>query len=188
MRAASSENEAPQLSGEAVAGAKACTRLLAEAGISRTPDGGFAISDSLGFRSTIERSTRQAAAKDELMTALSDSWADPTELRLALQPTRADTGAGVGEGVKDSLVRLLLHCQTIQSEVATILIEMLPEHQTEIDNASASHVQMPLPRLILSQFRWLEVVVNGSELLESISQMLQAPWSPLSTNTSVEPV
>ena len=152
----------------------ACARLLAEAGVARAPDGAFVISDSLGFRSSLERATRQNAAKIELLNALNESWADPRELRLALQPTRAtDKEAFASDGVKDSLVRLLLQCQTIQSDVATSLLELLAEYQTEIDHHASSHAHMPLPKLILIQFRWLEVVVNGAQILETIRQMLQ---------------
>ena len=139
MRASVNENAPPQLGrgGGEQPGAKPaapCPQLLADAGISRAADGSFVIADSLGFRSSVERSTRQADAKNELLAALSDSWSEAHELRLALQPTRAaDADAGAGDGVKDSLVRLLLHCQTIQSDVETILLETLPEHQAELD-------------------------------------------------------
>ena len=112
------ENEAPQVAPAARAAQKApdaatapCTHHLADAGISRdAATGGYLIANSLEFRASIERVARQAGTKTELLAALNESWSsDPKELRLALQPTRC---AGTeGEGVKDSLVRLLLHCK-----------------------------------------------------------------------------
>ena len=152
---------------------------LQAAGVERADDGSYVLSDSLGFRSCIEKAMRPAGAKEALLSALGECWASADELRLALQPTRvagpvapASEGAW-SQGAKDSVVRLLLHCDSLQKELAALLFTLLPEHQDEMEGAGAVRARMPLPKLILSQFRWLERIVDGGALLESLEEVLQ---------------
>lgn len=175
------ENQPPQLAPQRgkPREVSACP-LLSEAGLSRHPTTArFVIASAAKFRISIERATKQPNVKAELLSALSESWSDSKELRLALQPMRCAGADLASAGVKDSLVRLLLHCQTIQPEIAKMLLEMLPEHQAEMEGSCNASSQMSLPRLILSQFRWLEVIVNGRDMLGSIIQMLEVVDLPL---------
>lgn len=166
---------------------------LASAGISADRHG-FLVADTFSFRQTIERAVRAPSALAELMSALTEAWAEPDALRAALQPTRAAVsaagGGAIGESVKDSLVRLLLQCDPVQTELAQMLLEQLPEHQEDLEAPPAQVSGMPLAKLVLSQFRWLERIVDGAALLETIESMLQASgrsWARRRVQTGCSP-
>ena len=160
--------------------------LLAEYGLSRMADGTYALADAFMFKQQISRAMRRDEAREGLLSALSTAWSDPDELRAALQPTRVASPASsdqrglpsparamaalpmtglYGEaGVKESLVRLLLQCDSLQTALAQLLLQgPLAEHQEELESGPAqAHAGMALPKLILAQFRWLEHVVDGA--------------------------
>ena len=97
--------------------------LLTEAGLQRGADGSFLLADSFLFKQHVSRALRRGAdnsTKDDLVAALAELWSEPAELRAALQPTRIAAADGAADGdVKDSLVRLLLQCDTLQTDLAT---------------------------------------------------------------------
>lgn len=142
---------------------------LGEAGLTCSADGTFLVADTFRFRQLLNNAMRRdAAAAEELAEALGEYWSNPTALRAALQPTRSPTptpssstasGLFSDIGLKDSLVRLLLQCETLQTHLAKALLEQLPNLQGELEAATGAG--MPLPKLLLSQFRWLEHVADG---------------------------
>jgi hypothetical protein len=142
--------------------------ILEAAGLSISAEGSFLVSDGWLFRQNVKTAVHQPGALDDLLAALTEAWSDPRALRAALLPTRAPPGGssasgalgGALGGVADSVIRLLLQCETLQTPLAQQLLEALPEHQDELETA-APHSGMPLPKLVLSQFRWLEHVVDG---------------------------
>ena len=190
------ENQAPQAAASAVgvtkpgdalaapAPAEAPSvphRLLEAAGLCRSADGGYLLADAFMFRQKMERACRDPATKEEFLSALAEHFSsDPKELRAALQPTRghsSSTGTGASTGssscfgdaaIKDSVVRLLLQCASVQTPLATALLESVADHQEELEGGAATHTGMALPKLILSQFRWLEHVADGNGK--------RAPW------------
>ena len=152
--------------------------VLGEAGISRDPCGGYVLAPggAFAFKARVNRAMQRGpGAKEELLDALFEAWAGPESLRCALRPTRAQDG----DTVKDSLVRLLLQCEGVQTELAQRLLEALPDHQDELEGRAMPHAGMPLPKLVLSQFRWLDYVADGAALLETIAAMLQVVEAPL---------
>ena len=52
-------------------------------------------------------------------------------------------------------------CAHVQTPLARHLLQILPEYQEELEGA-APHAGMPMAKLVLSQFRWLEHVADGS--------------------------
>ena len=152
---------------------------LKEAGVAFGADGSYQLTtDSFKFREHLKRTMKRNDARDELIQGLADSWEDASSLRQALSPMRMPAGAATsaGDGVKDSLVRMLLQVDPLQTELANMLFEKLGELQADMDTDGNS---MPLPRLIISQFRWLEHVVDGEALINSVSQTLQVSRPPL---------
>ena len=165
-------------------------------GLSRAPDGSYLVADTFVFRQQVRAAVRRPGAKDELLGAVQEAWSDPAELRAALQPTRSRLSAVGGSataacsfdgGFKDSFARLLLQCDDLQTGLASMLLERLAELQDELEDATAatggggglSTSQMPLPKLILSQFRWLEHVADGAALLAKLGEMLEVCDAPL---------
>ena len=148
---------------------------LKEAGVALGSDGSYQLTtDSFKFREHLKRTMKRDDARDELIQGLADSWEDASSLRQALSPMGA--AAAAGEGVKDSLVRMLLQVDPLQTELANTLFEKLGELQADMETDGNS---MPLPRLIISQFRWLEHVVDGEALINTVSQTLQVSHPPL---------
>ena len=154
---------------------------LKEAGVALGSDGSYQLTtDSFKFREHLKRTMKRDDARDELIQSLADSWEDASSLRQALSPMGA--AAAAGDGVKDSLVRMLLQVDPLQTELANTLFEKLGELQADMETDGNS---MPLPRLIISQFRWLEHVVDGEALINTVSQTLQVSHPPL--RVSVDP-
>ena len=152
---------------------------LKEAGVAFGADGAYQLTtDSFKFREHLKRTMKRNDARDELIQGLADSWEDASSLRQALSPMRMgdSAAAAAGDGVKDSLVRMLLQVDPLQTELANMLFEKLGELQADMDTDGNS---MPLPRLIISQFRWLEHVVDGEALINAVSQTLQVSRPPL---------
>ena len=151
---------------------------LKEAGVAFGAGAYQLTTDSFKFREHLKRTMKRNDARDELIQGLADSWEDASSLRQALSPMRMgdSAAAAAGDGVKDSLVRMLLQVDPLQTELANMLFEKLGELQADMDTDGNS---MPLPRLIISQFRWLEHVVDGEALINAVSQTLQVSRPPL---------
>ena len=162
-----SPEEAPQSAGLA---------LLASVGAGRKADGWVLAADSFRFRQQLDQQMRDPARYDELLAALGDEFAVSDKLRLALAPMRATDGHD-DAAVKDSLVRHLLHVDALQTQVARLLLEKLPELQDESERPQAG--VMTLTKLLLSQFKWLEHVVDGHALVETVREMLEVVEPPL---------
>ena len=161
--------------GHGRAGSPVPSESLDRAGLSRSSDGSYLLSDAFLFRQKVDSECRDSSKAEELVAALGDAWSDPESLRAALQPTRAPPATGSGttssslfgdSGIKDSVVRLLLQCTNVQTLLACHLLQALvQDHQEELEDGG-SHAGMPLAKLVLSQFRWLEHVADGAgELL-----------------------
>ena len=84
------------------------------------------------------------------------------------------SGSGQVGGI-DTLARLLLSVTAIQTNVANILLEKLPEYCMDTGsyslNAFPSLVES-MPRLILSQFRWLDYLVDGENVAQKMMEIL----------------
>ena len=147
---------------------------LAGAGLTRTSEG-YQLADTFLFRQQLDRAMRRQDAKDDLIQSLSNSFEEEGGLRQMLVPMRSPSAGGSGnEGVKDSVVRMLLHVDSLQTDVAKLLFEQLPQVQDVMETDGS----MPLTRLILSQFRWLEHVVDGDALIEAFNEALEVSAAP----------
>ena len=65
------------------------SEILERAGLSRSSDGSYLLSDAFLFRQKVDSECRDSSKAEELVAALGDAWSDPESLRAALQPTRA---------------------------------------------------------------------------------------------------
>jgi Fanconi anemia group D2 protein len=70
--------------------------------------------------------------------------------------------------VADSLIRILLGIDFIQSKLLDQLLERLPTFISDSDN---DNVESPIPRLILQQLKWLEYTVDPLRLTEKILEV-----------------
>ena len=142
--------------------------LLKEAGAEWDDSGGgrsWTLADPFRFRLTVTAALDEDV-KGPLLAALADEWSHAPRLAASLQPMAGTATTSTAYG---SLVRLLLQVDALQTDVGRMLLQLLPEHQNETSSNG-----MPLTKLILGQFRWLEYVVDGAALMETVSEMLQA--------------
>ncbi|CAG5125424.1 unnamed protein product [Candidula unifasciata] len=88
------------------------------------------------------------------------------ELLLLSSSTQTST-------VGDSTVRLLLGVDVIQSPLMTVLLDKLAEFQGGEDDFIFHQGQkIYVPRLLLSQFRFLDRIVDGKELSKKLLEIL----------------
>ena len=108
-------------------------------------------------------------------------------LRHCLVPLKqADGTAAHQTGARPtSLCRALLSIPAVQSRLAAVLLERIPEFATHADDPDAdssggraakiaSHAAQTIPQLLLSQFRWLDQVVDPEELAAKMFDLVEA--------------
>ncbi|XP_073087120.1 Fanconi anemia group D2 protein isoform X3 [Manis javanica] len=79
-----------------------------------------------------------------------------------------DEGASVGASYSKSLIKLLLGIDILQPAIIKTLFEKLPEFLFEKVNTDGTS----MPRLIVSQLKWLDRVVDGKDLTTKIMQLI----------------
>ena len=89
-------------------------------------------------------------------------------LRAALRPLRRSGGHATGGSRRDSLCRVLLSAGALQKEVARLLIDKLPEYLDDTGGVAEEGI----PRMILSCFRWLEVVTESEAITDLLLDVL----------------
>lgn len=77
-----------------------------------------------------------------------------------------------GTGGTDSLARLLLSVAAIQTQVANMLLEKLPEHCADAGGSCLPGLRDSIPRLILNQFRWLDYLIDGENVTSKLMEVL----------------
>ncbi|XP_012587637.1 PREDICTED: Fanconi anemia group D2 protein [Condylura cristata] len=79
-----------------------------------------------------------------------------------------DEEASANTSYSKSLIKLLLGVDILQPVIIKILFEKLPEFFFENVNSDGIH----MPRLIISQLKWLDRVVDGKDLSTKIMQLV----------------
>uniref|UniRef100_A0A672Q6K7 Fanconi anemia group D2 protein-like n=1 Tax=Sinocyclocheilus grahami TaxID=75366 RepID=A0A672Q6K7_SINGR len=107
----------------------------------------------------------------EFISALETYIEDPERFRNCLLPcvpsstSQQDTNSG---SYQESLVRLLLGIEMLQTQVINTLFEKLPEFMLE----GVSEDGLNVPRLIINQLKWLDRIVDGKDLSSKLMQMV----------------
>lgn len=91
--------------------------------------------------------------------------ASPARLRQLLLPTASAPHA-------PSLARALLSVPAIQPGLLTLLLEKLPEHFHDGGALGGLLLQDDVGRLIVSQFRWLDFLVDADSFVEKLVEVL----------------
>ncbi|XP_070289758.1 Fanconi anemia group D2 protein isoform X2 [Myotis yumanensis] len=76
--------------------------------------------------------------------------------------------ASMGTSYSKSLIKLLLGIDVLQPAIIKTLFEKLPEFLFESTNSDG----ISMPRLIISQLKWLDRVVDGKDLTTKIMQLI----------------
>ncbi|KAG0590520.1 hypothetical protein KC19_1G105500 [Ceratodon purpureus] len=147
-------------------------KSLSEAGCRLSPNGPVILSRELQQRLEL-RLTRDSSIVGPFLAGFQSHIEKGENLHRVLMPmTKINNNAESRSGV--SLARTLLTVTPIQTAVANTLLEKLPEH---IGDDSGSGSTLPalmdsIPRLILSQFRWLNFLVDSKSLTEKLLEVL----------------
>ncbi|XP_005107672.1 Fanconi anemia group D2 protein [Aplysia californica] len=99
---------------------------------------------------------------------------DQQRFHKSLQPcTVSDDSESTSGTVADSVLRLFLGVDVIQSPLMTLLLEKLQEFVGEEEDFIFHLGQkVYVPRLVLSQFRFLDRIVDGKELTKKLMEIL----------------
>lgn len=107
----------------------------------------------------------------EFISALETYIEDPERFRNCLLPcvpsptSQQDTNSS---SYQESLVRLLLGIEMLQTLVINTLFEKLPEFMFD----GASEDGLNVPHLIINQLKWLDRIVDGKDLSSKLMQMV----------------
>eukprot|EP00250_Pteridium_aquilinum_P032972 c5030_g1_i1 orf=3-521(+) len=124
--------------------------------------------DAPAFLQKLElRLKKDSSLHQSFLTGLQDFISDDSNLRRLLN-SFAGTGQE-GTGGTDSLARLLLSVEAIQTQFANMLLERLPEHCADVES---SFLRDSIPRLILNQFRWLDYLIDGENVTSKLMEVL----------------
>ncbi|XP_038054583.1 Fanconi anemia group D2 protein-like isoform X2 [Patiria miniata] len=120
----------------------------------------------------LKRSSDLEQIVEEFTSGIQNHIEDPVRFKYSLLPTltSAECESARG-GNQDSLMRLLLGIDELQSPIINVLLEKLPEFmedQDMFDHSDAAN----LPRLILNQFQWLDRVLNSEEMTNKMLEMV----------------
>ncbi|KIZ01502.1 hypothetical protein MNEG_6459 [Monoraphidium neglectum] len=136
------------------------------------PSEGLRVEDPRNLRRKLEGALASQRAQDAFVAGLAEVVADEGTLRRALLPM-------INYANGDSLLRMTLNMQRVQSRVASLLLEKLPEFCGDsadgggaLDGAAGPHDGTSIPSLILGQLRWLEAVVDAGGLTDKVLQVL----------------
>ncbi|KAF3828925.1 hypothetical protein GH733_003189, partial [Mirounga leonina] len=79
-----------------------------------------------------------------------------------------DEEASIGTSYSKSLIKLLLGIDILQPAIIKTLFEKLPEFLFENVNSDG----LNMPRLIISQLKWLDRIVDGKDLTTKLMQLI----------------
>ncbi|XP_076105835.1 Fanconi anemia group D2 protein-like [Mytilus galloprovincialis] len=138
--------------------------------------------NSLGFDQAVFQRNLQVSLKrhesypevlDEFVEGFQEYIEDQKRLHNSLVPTFTASECDSARSVhQDCLVRLLLGVDLIQTKLMHCLLEKLAEF-TEDDQSIFEHGEkVNIPRLLMSQFRWLDRILAGKEITEKMVEMI----------------
>eukprot|EP01094_Clydonella_sp_ATCC50884_P007012 TRINITY_DN161_c2_g2_i1.p2 TRINITY_DN161_c2_g2~~TRINITY_DN161_c2_g2_i1.p2 ORF type:complete len:667 (+),score=142.56 TRINITY_DN161_c2_g2_i1:64-2001(+) len=122
------------------------------------------------LREVLHKRMRQEKDRKEFLKSLLPFFLKEPVLRLCLRPM--DDAGKLTAFPNSSIVRLFLSVDAIQARVMQQLIEVLPDYVNDDDGLTQNlPFEDDIPRVILSQFRWLDRVVEGVELSRRLFEL-----------------
>ncbi|XP_072026579.1 Fanconi anemia group D2 protein-like [Amphiura filiformis] len=110
---------------------------------------------------------------DDFVAGVQNHIEDAVRFKYSLLPTiTAANCESARGGSQDSLMRLLLGIDDLQSPLIVMLLEKLPEFMGDEDSMFDYSESANLPSLILNQFKWLDRVINSKEMTDKMLDMV----------------
>lgn len=100
---------------------------------------------------------------------------DTKRLKVSLIPTATSVNCKSARDVcQDSLIHLLLGIEVLQEDVSDMLIEKTAEVAVCVDEPFDRKTNKSIPCMIISQFRWLNKLVNSEKMSSKMLELIEA--------------
>ncbi|ESO88868.1 hypothetical protein LOTGIDRAFT_125515 [Lottia gigantea] len=107
---------------------------------------------------------------NELLEGLQNYMSEDKRFHKVLMPTITSTDCdNARASIQDSVVRILMGVDMLQNDVMNMLLEKLPEF---IGDAEYNGEKLFVPHLLLSQFRWLDRIIDCKKLSKKLIEMI----------------
>ncbi|XP_022104971.1 Fanconi anemia group D2 protein-like isoform X2 [Acanthaster planci] len=127
----------------------------------------------LKLTKALKRSSDPEQIVEEFTAGIQNHIEDAVRFKYSLLPTATSTECESARGgSQDSLMRLLMGIDELQSAVITVLLEKLPEFMEDQESMFDHSHAANLPKLILNQFQWLDRVLNSKEMTDKMLEMV----------------
>ncbi|XP_068598556.1 Fanconi anemia group D2 protein [Brachionichthys hirsutus] len=130
----------------------------------------------------LQRSPRYPGIVQEFITGLESYIEDPEKFKnclLPCVPRLSDGDSGCVNSFQESLLRMLLGVEMLQTFIINALLEKLPEFMLE----GGGDGGLSIPRLIINQLKWLDRVVDGKELAAKLMELVSV--APVETQCDI---
>ncbi|XP_014273691.1 Fanconi anemia group D2 protein [Halyomorpha halys] len=109
---------------------------------------------------------------------LEEFLSDTDCLKTALSPTKADPDSNILADSQDSLIRLLLSVECLQSQIISFLLDKICEFTADEDGNTAEEM-MALVRMILQSLRYMNNVLEPEKLTRKMFDIIHAVSSSM---------
>ncbi|KAJ7999200.1 hypothetical protein DPEC_G00212960 [Dallia pectoralis] len=116
----------------------------------------------------LRKSPRYPSILQEFITGLESHIEDPERFRNCLLPCVPRLADGDSSSFQESLLRMLLGVDMLQTLVINTLFEKLPEFMFD----GALEDGLNIPRVIVNQLKWLDSVKDSKELAAKLMQLV----------------
>ncbi|XP_062356901.1 Fanconi anemia group D2 protein [Cinclus cinclus] len=126
----------------------------------------------------LEKHPTYPAVLKEFISGLESHIKDRNQFKnclLPCTPVRTEGSRNLVHSYCESLVKLLLGIRILQPAVITLLLEKIPEFFFDIVGTFGTN----FPRLIVSQFKWLDKLIDSQDLVKKLMQMVSVSPVPI---------
>uniref|UniRef100_A0A3Q0SZZ9 FA complementation group D2 n=1 Tax=Amphilophus citrinellus TaxID=61819 RepID=A0A3Q0SZZ9_AMPCI len=116
----------------------------------------------------LQKSPRYPGIVQEFVTGLESYVENADRFRNCLLPCAPQLVDGDSSSFQESLLRMLLGIEMLQTLIINTLLEKLPEYM--LDGTGDGGVS--IPRIIINQFKWLDRVVDAKELASKLMELV----------------
>ncbi|XP_019736648.1 Fanconi anemia group D2 protein isoform X3 [Hippocampus comes] len=123
------------------------------------------------IKQKLQKSPRYPGILQEFISGLESHIEDTDRFRNCLLPCLPRMPDGDSRHVssfQESLLRMLLGIEMLQTLIVNTLLEKLPEYMLN----SADDAGLSIPRIIINQLKWLDRVVESKELATKLMELL----------------
>uniref|UniRef100_A0A3P8R1D2 Uncharacterized protein n=1 Tax=Astatotilapia calliptera TaxID=8154 RepID=A0A3P8R1D2_ASTCA len=116
----------------------------------------------------IQKSPRYPGIIQEFITALESYMENTDRFRNCLLPCIPQSSNRDSSSFQESLLRMLLGIEMLQTSIINTLLEKLPEYMLD----STSNGGVSIPRIIINQLKWLDRVVDTKDLASKLMELV----------------